>query len=174
MTASLETPLSSMPGVVNWFLKRSAEDNAPIDLIKLVKLTYLSHGRCLRRFNRPLVDELFEATEFGITNSSIHYEYKKHGVNPIPYSSFSLMSVSTIQNGKAVSFRPIASDSDILEEVWNEYKNMSSIDLSRMVNNSNKSNLHNIVYNASDRNGLRKVPIPNEVIRDYFVDNGDI
>jgi len=78
----------AVEAIANWFLDRSKSDGKPVDPMKLQKLIYFAHGWHLGLIRHPLVDELFEAWEYGPVVPSIYHEFKMFGSRALSQSEF--------------------------------------------------------------------------------------
>lgn len=74
----------SPKAVANAFLQRAFNDKKPIGHLKLQKLVYLAHGYFLAFTSGvPLVNELFEAWDYGPVSRTLYYEFRDAGKGQI-------------------------------------------------------------------------------------------
>jgi uncharacterized phage-associated protein len=117
--------------VANWFLDRAATDSKPITPMKLQKLIYFAHGWHLGLFaGEPLVDELFEAWEYGPVAPSIYHEFKRYGGAPIEglatkidFSSMNIDTPTLEMNDGAIR---------LLNKIWEVYGVKTALVLSNL------------------------------------------
>src|SRR5262249_51853966 len=69
--------------VANFFLDLAEDRRLTLTQIPLQKILYFAHAWFLARRGRPLVDEEFEAWEYGPVVRSIHEQFKRFGDAPI-------------------------------------------------------------------------------------------
>ncbi len=65
--------------VANWFI----ENLKSVSPLKLQKLIYFAHGWNLALRDKPLIDELVEAWDYGPVIPSVYHEFKGFGDKPI-------------------------------------------------------------------------------------------
>lgn len=75
-------PYSSL-AVANEFIRRSIDDERPITQMKAQKLVYLAHGWSLAGLNEPLVEDQFQAWEFGPVIPNLYAALRRYGRAPI-------------------------------------------------------------------------------------------
>lgn len=82
---SLEfAPLYSVRQVVHTLLERGAAKGLFFTRVKIQKMLYALHGQTLALRDRPLIDEPFEAWEFGPVVASLHRDMKAYGFGNVP------------------------------------------------------------------------------------------
>lgn len=70
--------------IANAFLQRAFNDKKVVGQLKLQKLVYLAHGYYLALTNgTPLVDEAFEAWDYGPVCRTLYYEFRDAGRDPL-------------------------------------------------------------------------------------------
>ena len=122
-----------------------------ISNLKLQKLLYLANMVYLGRNNEPLVDELFEAWDYGPVLNSLYHQVKIFGDQPIR-NIFG--SISDVGND--------SKEAKLLQEAWN---NLSSLSASKLVTFTHKPNgAWSKIYNG----GARGCPISNEYILEEY------
>src|SRR6478672_9634684 len=65
------------------FVKKGVETGKPVTQMKLQKMVYFAHGYHLAKYDEPLIEEDFEAWQFGPVAPSIYNEFKLYGSDPI-------------------------------------------------------------------------------------------
>jgi uncharacterized phage-associated protein len=118
--------------IANFFLwKADEEDINNITLLKLIKLVYFAYGWYLAVYDKKLFNEKIEAWRYGPVIPSIYHEFKEFGNSPV-----CRYAVEFIPETGEFDY-PIIDKKDeqtiqLLEAVWNVYKNRSAVDLSRI------------------------------------------
>ena len=153
----------SAASVANLFLSKAFRDKKTISPMKMQKLIYIAHGYSLVENGEPLLDEVFEAWQFGPVLSSLYHECKyfgKTGINKY-------LSDFDPRSGKWTP-APMPEDPGIIEIidfVWRTYGNDNPISLS--VWTHEKGGPWDKVTDGG-RNILRNQEVPNGMIKEYF------
>lgn len=135
------------------FVKRGIDEGRPVTQMKLQKMVFFAHGVHLAAFYTPLVQEDFEAWQFGPVVPSIYQEYKSFGSQPIkttveyPNSE----KVYLDENAKAA-----------IDYTWNATKNLSASTLSAWTHMKGSPWYEYYVPN------VWSVQIDNSTIQKYF------
>jgi uncharacterized phage-associated protein len=164
-----------MPGpyhaksVANLFLRKSISDGLPIDPMKLQKLIYFAHGYYLARTQRrdgealPLVNEFFEAWDYGPVLPSVYQEFKGFGSGNITKLA---MEFRHEFRANVVALPPTNDEhlDRISSFVWDRYAKKHSLHLSDLTHKQGGA------WDKARRvaRGLRGKDIPNDDIRDDF------
>lgn len=133
--------------------------------MKLQKLLYLAHGYYLGATGNPLVDEEFEAWEYGPVSPTIYHDLKQYGKMPIP----SGRRVSRLNAREFVFETPYVSQDDatadwILAFVVKTYGTRTAIYLSDLTHKIGSP--WEVVKKHSPH--ARNAHINNSIIKDYF------
>jgi uncharacterized phage-associated protein len=150
--------------VANAVLDKSFAAKKPISPLKLQKLLYYANGYYSGAYGKPLVDEAFEAWQYGPVVPSIYHEFKGFGNGPITRAATEL-------DWDAEEEIPVACVFDdprvqrVIDYVWRTYGSMSPIALSEMTHRPDspwdKTNKKNLMK-------LKNIDIPQELIEEYF------
>jgi uncharacterized phage-associated protein len=73
----------SVEALANTILDTSEEMGTPLGPMKIQKLMYLMHGYYLALTGAPLVDEFFEAWQYGPVVPTIYHQFKEFGSRDI-------------------------------------------------------------------------------------------
>jgi len=103
------------------FVKKGIEEGRPVTQMKLQKMVYFAHGVHLASFSRPLIQEDFEAWQFGPVIPSIYQEYKTFGSQPINIKQEYLDKQLGNLDHNAIT---------VIDYTWNTTKNLSASTLS--------------------------------------------
>jgi uncharacterized phage-associated protein len=122
MKTVLEFDYRKATQAVNFFVEKAGGE---IDKMKVVKLLWLSDRAHLRRYGRPIINDIYYAMEYGPVASSLKdiLGHNLLGKEEEEYSSTYLgISGNTITSNKSVN-ADVFSDSDIekMELVWEKY-----------------------------------------------------
>jgi len=150
--------------IANAFLDLAKADGRGISPMKLQKLVYYAHGWCFGVFGEPLIDETIEAWKYGPVIQPIYHEFKSFGSSDITRSgtAFDLDAFDLVEPRPEGDEDALA----LIKTVWDEYGRFSALKLSSMTHTPNGPW-------AKARYGheeARSVPIPNELIKSYFVE----
>lgn len=148
--------------VVNTLLKEAKKKKVTFTHLQIQKILYFLHGHFLAKTGKPLIDEPFEAWQYGPVVNSLYYKLNKYGSAPIVSYIPSLDKTT----GKETFF--VVNDNhkdfwDVLSIVWAEYANKDGLRLSAL---SHKKG------SPWDKATTRFEVIPNDVIKEYFQSQG--
>jgi len=146
--------------IANYFVKKSLEDGCSLTPMKLVKLVYISHGWYLGLTEEPLLTEAVQAWRYGPVVPSVYHSFKK-------YYNFQITSLAV--NGISKNDPLIVKDKEItkfLDKIWEVYKNYTGLQLSTLTHQEGTP--WYVTWSSEGKNS-RDVPIPNQLIRDYYI-----
>ena len=106
--------------VANRLLELAKSQGKILDPLKLQKLVYLAHGWSLAFFGQPLVQEGFDAWQYGPVCPSLYQAFKEFRASPITRET----------SAPLVAFSP--QDENIFSEILRVYGDKSGIDLSSL------------------------------------------
>lgn len=118
--------------VANFFLDMGEKLNVPITPMKLIKMVYIAYGWALGAESIKLFDEKIEAWKYGPVIPSIYHEFKHFGGSPIV--GFLSREYDPFEDIEADTPKIPNKDSDVLDVlnfVWDVYKNKSATELMR-------------------------------------------
>lgn len=118
--------------IANAFLLLANRDGLTIDPLKLQKLLYFANGYYMAENDgQPLINEYFEAWDYGPVVPTVYYEFREYKDGPIRRLGYT-WDYRTKRMIPAPP--PIGDDSanDVVAWVWDNYKNYSGVDLSHM------------------------------------------
>jgi len=117
--------------VANAFITHARSEGIGIDPLKLQKLLYYANGYFMAENDGlPLVNEYFEAWDYGPVIPTVYYEFREYRNGPIQRYAY---TTSTPSGERVIA--PIPTDAKALEAiewVWNNYKHFSGLALSNM------------------------------------------
>lgn len=113
--------------VGNSILKRAFEEDIDVTPMKLQKLIYIVYKEYLKKTDQPLFSERFEVWKYGPVIRSIYDAFKHRKANAI--KAYALES-----DGAAYVVNETSSEifHNVLDYVWERYKNLDGIVLSQM------------------------------------------
>lgn len=117
--------------IANAFIALANKDGREIDPLKLQKLLYYANGYYMAEHDGlPLINEYFEAWDYGPVVPTVYYEFREYRNSPIRRYAYTFDE----RIGRSiVAPVPIAADvSEVVSWVWNQYKDYSGATLSRM------------------------------------------
>ena len=123
--------------VANAFLQRAFNDRKTIGHLKLQKLVYLAHGYFLAMTNgTPMVNEPFEAWDYGPVCRSLYTEFRDNGKSPIDrlatdldFDAGAYLPVPTPENDKIAE--------KVIDFVYKTYVDRSPFSLSDLTHQEN-------------------------------------
>jgi uncharacterized phage-associated protein len=127
--------------------------------MKLVKLVYFAHGWHLALKDEPLINEAFQAWDFGPMAPTLYQEFKRYGNEAI--------------EKEAKVEEPVQCDSftsALIEHIWGLYGKYSPIQLSNMTHFKGAP-WETVTASAKSTEGFipRHLEIPDETIKQYFI-----
>lgn len=129
----------------------------PCDHLKLQKLLYFAHGFYLANYNKPLLNDFFQAWPYGPVISSLYHDFKKFNKQPI--TSSQIHPKEEITPG----------DKQFLDQVWDLYGHADGALLSRITHEKNSP--WEIVAMDIVKKGIntfRPINIPDVLLYQYF------
>ncbi|MCY4038068.1 MAG: DUF4065 domain-containing protein [Hyphomicrobiales bacterium] len=135
--------------IANWFIKRAQQDDRVLSIMLILKLTYIAHGKHLEKMNTPLFSNEIQAWRFGPIIVDIYQAFRRQGMKV----SVPLPNMLDVEN-------PL--DIELLEEVWNEYSELSTSQLSKFTHISGGP------WHLAVKIGGWYAPIPSELILQYY------
>lgn len=135
------------------FVKKGIEAGKPVTQMKLQKMVYFAHGYHMAKGYGPLIDEDFEAWQFGPVVPVIYSEYKRAGRDPI-------RTTDEQNDAKLRELSPQAWES--INYTWEATKNLSAMTLSNWTHK--KGSPWDVAYMPN----YWSVPMDNSVIESYF------
>lgn len=113
--------------IANTVLKLSFSQKIPVTPMKLQKIMYFIYKDYLKATSKKLFSDSFECWQFGPVLSSIYYEFKSFGGNPITkFARDSLGNVSVVDIDNASNI------AQSIKRIWDKYKSYSGSELSRL------------------------------------------
>jgi uncharacterized phage-associated protein len=150
--------------IANEFLKRASAERRPLTHMQLQKLVYLAHGWNLAVNGRQLIEDEFEAWEFGPVVRRLYNALSRYGKNsvsklinwgddtPFPADDAGV-AVATLDDNELA----------VVNKVWEQYKGFEAFQLSALTHTSKSP------WAKYYEKGKNKV-IDNNAIWDYFAD----
>lgn len=151
--------------IANSFIALALKAGNPVTQMKLQKLIFFAHGWYLALSDTPLLDEHFQAWQYGPVVPSVYHEFK----------SFGTLGIDKL--GTELSFTPsgfdwispTVSDSsgtvqELVKKIWDVYGKYSGTQLSDMTHAPNTP----WTLTRKKYGDMRDVVIPDELIKKYF------
>lgn len=154
----------SPKAIANYFLERGWRESIEIDPLKLQKLVYYAHGWHLAVHGSALIDEKVDAWPYGPVIPTVYHAFKHYGRFPIRDLA------TEVQGSRRVPPRVPPTDAEtleLLEKVWQEFRNYSGLELSNMTHREGTPWYD--VWEKNEKTIVRGTDIDDEKIRDYFV-----
>jgi len=167
----VELPLKSL-AVANRFVELSNESQSDdLTLMKLLKLVYFAHGWHLGLTEKPLINEYFQAWQFGPVAPDVYHNFKHVGSSPIRSPAHELIGFDMNTPVDQMRFEtptvPREPNMDgFLKRIWNTYGKLTAFQLSELTHEVG-SPWYKAWYDEGGQN-RKNVPISDASIRDYF------
>lgn len=149
--------------VANELIKMANFDKFPITPMKLQKILYLSNGLSYKKQGDKLINEKFEAWDYGPVVSIVYNAFKQYGRNNItkPYNDLIHNKGYEFISPLSISIKD--QDTDIIKEAWNNTKDLSAFTLSAWSHNKNSP--WDKAFNANPK----ELYISDDEMKKYFV-----
>jgi uncharacterized phage-associated protein len=151
--------------VANAILEKAFAERKPITPLKLQKLLYYAHGYYSGAYRKALIDQPFEAWQYGPVAPAIYHEFKNFGNTPIT-------RLAEEHDWDIDDSIPVVADFDddsnvrrVINYVWRQYAALPATTLSEMTHQSGSPWDKTIKSNVF---GLKNVDIDQSVIQEYF------
>lgn len=151
--------------VANAILEKAFAEKKSITPLKLQKLLYYAHGYYSGAYGRPLVEEPFEAWQYGPVSPTIYHEFKGFGNAPIT-------RLAEEFDWDAEDNIPVVADFDtdsnvrrIVNWVWQQYSKFPATTLSEMTHREGSPWDKTMKANTF---GLKNLDIDQQVIHEHF------
>lgn len=150
--------------IANAFLQRAFNQRKPLTHLALQKLIFLAHGYHLAKTGVPLINEPFEAWDYGPVCRTLYEEFRECGKAPVT-------RLATEQDWQSESDVPVPAPVDdtdavgVIDFVFNTYGDYTPFQLSDM---SHKEGWAWDRTRKQDKWQLKNVDISNDWIRDDF------
>lgn len=118
--------------LANTFILKGAEESIPLTPMKIQLLIYLLYSRYYQITGQQLFTERFEKWKYGAVLLSVHYYFRDFGANPV-----TRFARNAYGNVEVIELRYRTAIQQAFTEVWEKYKNFSSVQLSDMVRKEN-------------------------------------
>ena len=112
--------------IANKFIERAKRDGVSLTNMQLQKLVYIAHGWALALLNRGLIYEPVEAWQWGPVIKSLYHTLRQYGSGEVT-STIPMIGARSLQ----------LREEDLIESVWNGYKDMSGFKLSTITHQQN-------------------------------------
>lgn len=152
--------------VANAFITLANQDGLPIDPMKLQKLLYYANGYFVaERDGQPLINEYFEAWDYGPVVPTVYYEFRE-------YKDQSIRRYAYTWNEKLrrmiIAPQPVNDPAaeETIAWVWKNYKQFSGRELSEMTHKIGAP--WSLARHRAANSGMRNERLEIKEIRDHF------
>jgi uncharacterized phage-associated protein len=157
-------PYHSSLAISNEFLRRAREAKRQLTHMQIQKLLYLAHGWNLAVTGRPLLEDNFEAWEFGPVVGRLYFALRKYRDQPISeLVHWGDDTDFTLDDGAIAVAELSADERDVIDRVWRIYGEYPAFKLSALTHEKNSPWDK---YYSPGRNQV----IKEDSIYDYFAD----
>ena len=153
--------------LANYFLDLGERDGIPIDQLKLQKLVYFAHGWHLALTGEPLIFQTVVAWPHGPVIRDLYWEFRRYG--RVPISGRATIPPDGVRTREHHPMEADLSDDSrsVADRTWDVFKNFSGAELSAM--SHDEGTPWQQVATGKKPGQVRDLPIPNRMIREYFV-----
>ncbi len=125
------------------------------------KLVYIAHGWNLAVNNEPLIDEPFQAWDYGPVVPSLYRALRRYGADPVA-RLIRVGDVNDTYDESDVVARLEPAEVRVIDQIWNDFKGFEAFQLSALTHKE-RSPWH-VTMHAKGKNQ----PIANNDIQGYF------
>jgi uncharacterized phage-associated protein len=128
---TMESPYKAK-SIANAFLSLANSHGADVTPMQLQKLIYFANGYFMAEHDgRPLVNEFFEAWDYGPVVPTVYYEFREYVDRPIRRLAYTF---DRVKKRRIVAPQPVGDDEaeDTVKWVWDAYGGMDGPQLSRL------------------------------------------
>jgi uncharacterized phage-associated protein len=152
--------------IANAFLTLANRDGYKVDPMKLQKLLFYANGYYIAENDgEPLINEYFEAWDYGPVAPTVYYEFREYRNSPIPRFAYTwderlarqIVAPQPVDDPKAES---------VIAWVWEQYRDFSGLQLSHMTHKSGGP-WHSARIRASNSH-MRNERLESGELRRYF------
>ncbi len=144
--------------VFNSLMRHAKKEGVTLTHLKVQKLLYFLHGYYLAKTGKPLLDEPFQAWQYGPVECSLYNKLRSYGGAPID-KYFPEIDKETGKESYFVVSEKNVDFHNALNMVWDEYGNLDGVRLSTLSHEPGSP--WATTSRANDE-------IDNKVIKDYF------
>ena len=153
--------------IANFFIKKAADQNIDIDLLRLVKMCYFGYGWALSIMEgKKLIAEDIQAWKFGPVIPSVYHAFQHWGRKPITKFVPSL-EISLDEKVEELRYRSVneeTTEGRVLSVVWNTYKHKSASEVVSLTHQPGTP------WAETYKKWERGTVIPTEKIKKHFDD----
>lgn len=150
--------------VANYILELAEIFGQPLSQMQILKILYFSHGWFLATYNQPLVEQNFEAWEYGPVIRVVRDSFKQFGKGPVT----SKAERFDIFTGEVSEVEVNIQDKhkDFIQKIYITYRNYDAWTLSNITHE--KGSPWDRVWNSTKPIGRLALRIDNNEIRSHF------
>jgi uncharacterized phage-associated protein len=165
--------------IANEFLKRAQDEGKALTHLHVQKLVYIAHGFNLALYGEPLIDEQFQAWEFGPIAPDLYRALRHYGSGPVTrlirrgeasywiegdtgWSDTGGLSATASSTG----FQPVTEvlvgpERSVVDRIWHDFHEYEGFQLSALTHGQRSPWKHFYKRGKTE-------PIPNNSIKLYF------
>ena len=118
--------------IANAFISLANRDGYQVSPMQLQKLLYFANGYYLAENDgQPLINEYFEAWDYGPVVPTVYYEFREYADRPVRRLAYTFDR----EQGRRITAPPPFADAKaeaVIEWVWRSYRDFNGLQLSRM------------------------------------------
>ena len=159
-------PYQSSLAIANEFLRRAEREGRFLTHMHLQKLVYLAHGWGLAVTGKPLIEDRFEAWDYGPVIRKLYDALRYYGSGVV---------TRTIRHGDDIAFGSspgaehvaelLPNEKAIIDKVWDQYKGFEAFQLSALTHADNSPWSQTFASGSGKSRAIR-----DNLIWDYFAD----
>ena len=149
--------------VANYFVRKGVDARSMLTPMQVNKLVFISHGWYLAVTSKPLILESPQAWKHGPVVSSVYHWLKRYGGDPVDVVAFP----SSYEEDSFAALNMDENAKRLLDAVWSGYGKKTGMELSSITHVQNSP--WDIVWNREGAKNKIGVPIPDQLIREYYL-----
>lgn len=160
----VESIMHSPLVIANEFIRRAQEERRTLTHMQLQKLVYLAHGWCLAVTGNPLIEDEFEAWEFGPVERKLYQALRRYGSGPvrhlIKWGDDTPIPDDDLPEDAYEELLP--QENEVIDKVWETYGKFPAYQLSALTHQQGTP--WTLVYERG-----RNRSVSNTAIQEYFI-----
>ena len=139
--------------VANELIQRATDSGRQLTPMQVQKLTYLCHSWMLGLYEKPMIKQPVVAWQYGPVITDVYGSLRRYGREPV-------RRLISFDDSDEPDFT--TEESDLIDQVWSVYGNLSGTQLSRMTHASGTP--WSVTYERSGKHGI----VSDNLIEDFY------
>jgi uncharacterized phage-associated protein len=151
--------------IANFLLDHAESKGVPLTIMPLLKLIYFAHGLYLAKFNRPLINNHFEAWQYGPVVRVVYESFPGVSDDPITIRASKFDPVTNTKS--LANYRLSEAEREFLAQIFGAYAQLHAFKLSDITHEPGSP--WDEIWERGDQEVNPGMRIDNESIRAHFL-----